>query len=94
LENFTISSPSIMETAKLPNWEHSDHMTWPPPKPPLGALVAAAMTPPHDPRFTADWAAARQQDMARRAAAEARRAEEEASRQVASRNAYEAFLRR
>jgi hypothetical protein len=52
------------------------------------------MTPPHDPRFTADWAAARQQDMARRVATETRRAEEEAARQVASRQAYEASLRR
>jgi hypothetical protein len=94
LQNFSISNPSIMETVRLPNWEHSDHMDWPPPKIPLGALVAAAMAPPHDLRFSADWAAARQKDLARRAATETRRAEEEAARQVASRDAYEASLRR
>jgi hypothetical protein len=77
LESFNISNPSIMVNARLPNWEHSDHMAWPPPKTPLAALVAEAMTPPHDLRFTADWAAARQQDMARRTAAEARWAKEE-----------------
>jgi hypothetical protein len=32
LQNFSISNPSIMETVKLPNWEHSDHIAWPPPK--------------------------------------------------------------
>jgi hypothetical protein len=94
LQNFSISNPSIMETARLPDWKHSDHMAWPPPKIPLGALVATAMTPPHDPRFSADWAAAREQDMARRAAAQARRAEEEEARQAESRRVYEASLRR
>jgi hypothetical protein len=93
-EGFSFSTPALTEAVKLPECKDSGRLAWPPPKMPLAALVAAAMTPPHDPRFTADWAAARQQDMARRAAAEARRAEEEASRQVACRNAYEAFLRR
>jgi hypothetical protein len=51
-------------------------MAWPPPKIPPGALVASAMSPPHDPRLTGDWAAARPQDMARRAEAEARREKE------------------
>ena len=94
LQNFSISNPSIMETVRLPSWTHSDHMAWPPPKPPLGALVAAAMTPPHDPRFTADWAAAREQDKARRAATETRWAEEEAARQEAGKKVYERSLRR
>ena len=94
LEHFTISNPSIIETAKLPDWTHSDHMAWPPPRTPLAALVAAAMTPPHDPRFTADWAAAREQERARRGATETRWAEEEAARQEASKKVYERSLRR
>ena len=69
-------------------------MAWPPLQTPLAVLVAASMTPPHDPRFSADWAAAREKDITRRAASEARWAEEEAARQVASRSAYEASLRR
>jgi hypothetical protein len=72
LTNFSISNPSIVETARLPNLTQSDHMAWPPPRTPLAALVAAAMTPPHDPRYTGDWAAAREQDKTRRAATEAR----------------------
>ena len=94
LENFSISDPSLLETARLPDWKKSDRMAWPPPRTPLAALVAAAMTPPHDPRFTADWAAARQQDEERRAVTETRWAEEDGARQVASRKAYEARLRR
>jgi hypothetical protein len=94
LENFSISRPSIMETVRLPKLTQSDHMAWPPPKTPLGVLVAAAMTPPHDARYTADWAAAREQDRARRAATETRWAEEEAARQEERRKVYERSLRR
>jgi hypothetical protein len=94
LKNFSISDPSITETVRLPNWTQSDHMAWPPPRTPLAALVAAAMTPPHDLRYTGDWAAAREQDRARRAETENRWGEEAAERQAASRQSYEASLRR
>ncbi len=52
------------------------------------------MTPSHDDRFTANWAAARKEDMARRAATEARWTKEEEARQAESKRAYEASLRR
>ena len=94
LGSFTRSNPSLMDAVKLPDWANSDRMVWPPPQAPLAALLAASMAPPPDARFTANWAAARERDQARRAAAEERWAEEEASRQVASRIAYEASLRR
>jgi hypothetical protein len=94
LENFSISNPSIMETLKLPDWKRSDHMAWPPPRTPLAALVAAAMTPPHDLRYTGEWAAAREQDKARRTATETRWAEEEVARQEESKKLYERSLRR
>jgi hypothetical protein len=94
LEGFSFSKPALTEAVKLPEWADSGRLAWPPPKVPLAALVAAAMTPPHDPRFTADWAAAREQDRARRAAAEARWAKEEEARQSESRRAYDASLRR
>jgi hypothetical protein len=71
LENFSISDPSVLETVRLPDWKKSDRMSWPPPRVPLAALVAGAMTPPHDLRYTRDWAAAREKEMARRAATEA-----------------------
>ncbi len=57
-------------------------------------MVAQSMAPPYDPRFSADWAAAQKEDNVRRAATEARWAEEEAARQAESRRAYEASLRR
>jgi hypothetical protein len=94
LENFSISNPSIVETMKAPDWTQSDHMAWPPPRTPLAALIAAAMTPPHDPRFTADWAAARQRDEERRAATETRWAEEDGALQEAGKKVYERSLRR
>jgi hypothetical protein len=53
-----------------------------------------SMVPTHDPRYTADWAAAQKEDNVRRAANEARWAEEEAARQAESRRTYEASLRR
>jgi hypothetical protein len=53
-----------------------------------------SMVPPHDPRFSADWAAAQKEDNIRRAATEARWAEQEAARQAESKRAYEASLRR
>jgi hypothetical protein len=68
------------------------------PVPPIAVTLfqrlAASMTPPPDPRFSADWAAAREQDMARRATVEERWAKEEEARQADSRRVYEATLRR
>ena len=92
--SFTRSSPSLIDTAKFPDWTESGRMAWPPPVTPMSVLVAEAMAPPPDARFTANWAAAREKDVARRAAVEARRVEEEEARQEASRKTYEASLRR
>jgi hypothetical protein len=66
LESFSSCEPSIIEAAKLPDWTHSGRLAWPPPTIPLSVVVAASMTPPPDPCFSADWASAREQDMARR----------------------------
>ena len=92
--SFTRSSPSLIDTVKLPDWTESDRMAWPPPVTPMSVLVAEAMAPPPDGRFTANWAAAREKDVARRADAEARWVKEEEARQAESRRAYEASLRR
>jgi hypothetical protein len=94
LDSFGISAPPVTETMKLPGWTQSDRMIWPPPEVPLAVLVAESMRPPDDPRFGPNWGAAREQDMARRAATEARWAKEEEARQAESRRAYEASLRR
>lgn len=95
LESFTRDSPSIAETVQLPDWQDSNRMTWPPPQPLLAAVYAAMMVPQYDPRrYSADWAAAMEEDNARRAANERRWAEEEAARQAESKRVYEASLRR
>ena len=94
LEEFTAANPSIAESLQLPDWEQSDRMAWPPPKPSLAVRFAMAMVPQHDPRYSADWAATAKADNVRRQQNEAKWAEEEAARQTASKLAYEAALRR
>jgi hypothetical protein len=94
LESFSISDPSLTEAAKLPDWTHSDRMAWPAPQAPLAAILAASMAAAPDARFSANWAAAREKDVARRTAVEARWVKEEEARQAESRRAYEASLRR
>jgi hypothetical protein len=94
LGSFTRNNHSLMDAVKLPDWADSDRMVWPPPQAPLAAILAASMAPPPDARFTANWAAAREKDVARRAAVEARWAKDEEARQEASRKTYEASLRR
>ena len=94
LDNFNRANPPITKAVQLPDWTNSEKMAWPPPQPSLAAVFALSMVPSHDPRYTADWAAALEKDNARRAATEARWAEEEAARQEESRRVYEASLRR
>jgi hypothetical protein len=79
---------------KLPEWTRSDRMAWPPAKNSLAVAVATSLSPPPDPRFSADWAAARERDNAQRKREEERRLKKEAAREVARRRAYEAGLRR
>lgn len=94
LERFTTAEPSIAQELKLPAFAPGQRLAWPPQHPSLAAVLAMSMVPPHDPRNTADWAAALENDNARRAATETRWAEEEAAQQAESRRAYEASLRR
>jgi hypothetical protein len=43
LKSFSRSDPSVIDLVKLPDWTHSDRMTWPPPKIPLAVQVATSM---------------------------------------------------
>ncbi len=94
LERFTNRTPSIAKTLQLPIFEPDQRLAWPPPQASVAELYAASMVPQRDPHFSADWAAAQKADNVRRAATEARWAEEEAARQAESRRSYEASLRR
>jgi hypothetical protein len=93
-DNFSRADPPITKAVQLPDWTNSEKMIWPPPQPSMAAVFAMSMVPSHDPRYTADWAAAQKEDNVRRAATEARWAEEEAARQAESKRQYEASLRR
>ena len=94
LDNFTRADPPITKAVQLADWTNSDRLIWPRPQLSLAAAFAMATVPTHDPRYTADWAAAQKADNIRRAATEARWAEEEAARQAESKRQYEASLRR
>ena len=94
LKNFSAANPSITKKLQLPDWANSDRTAWPPPRPSMAAEFAMSMMPPYNPRYSADWAAASEADNARRAANEARWAEQEAARLAENQRAYEASLRR
>jgi predicted transcriptional regulator len=94
IERFTTREPSIARELKLPTFAPDQRLAWPPPQPSLAVMIAQSMAPPYDPRFSADWAATQKADNVRRAANEARWAEQEAARQAESKRAYEASLRR
>lgn len=94
LEGFTMNNPSIAQQLQLPDVEDSGRMAWPPPQLSLAAVYAMSTVPQHDRRSTANWAAAQEEDNARRAANEARWDEEEAAREAASRRSYETSLRK
>jgi predicted transcriptional regulator len=94
LNNFTRADPPITKAVQLADWTHSERLIWPRSQPSLAAVFAMSMVPPHGPHYTADWAAELEKDNVRRAATEARWAEQEAARQEESRRAYEASLRR
>jgi hypothetical protein len=93
LERFRSLEPSIAQELKLPTFASGQRLAWPPPQPSIAALYAMSMVPQRDPRFSADWAAAQKEDNVRRAATEARWAEEEAARQAESKRQYEASTR-
>src|SRR5208283_1743818 len=68
LERFRALEPSIAQELKLPTFAPGQRLAWPPPKPSMAVMVAMSMVPTHDPRYSADWAAAQKEDTARRAA--------------------------
>jgi hypothetical protein len=72
LENFSISNPSVVDMVRLPDWEHSERMLWPPHRPIDPAMVVPMQV--GDPRLTTDqwWEVGEEQ---RAAEAERQRAE-------------------
>jgi hypothetical protein len=94
LKAFSRSVPAISKTVQLCDWADSERLIWPPQQPPIAALYAMSTAPPHNPRYTADWAAEVEKDNVRRAATEARWAADEAARQAEAKRQYEASLQR
>ena len=74
LERFSTADPSIARELKLPDFEHSVRMAWPPPQTPDSALFSPVSA---SRRYSADWGLAAEQEA--RASRECQeRAEQEA----------------
>jgi hypothetical protein len=67
LENFSISNPSVVDMVRLPDWEHSECMLWPPHRPIDPAMVVPMQL--GDPRLTTDewWEVGEEQRTAEQA---------------------------
>jgi hypothetical protein len=98
LERFTTAEPEIAKELKLPAFEHSAKLAWPPPQPnvaaQMAAQVAAMMTGHEDPRrYSSRWYEAVEEENAKRRQIEDRRIAEKEQRQAAAKRAYEEDLR-
>jgi hypothetical protein len=56
---FTREQPEIALNCVLPDFEQSSKQAWPPPRVPIGVLVAASMAPSYSPARTDQWATVR-----------------------------------
>ena len=74
LERFTAADPSIMKELKLPDFEHSERMAWPPRQTLDSSLFSPVSA---SPRHSADWGRAAQE--------EARASQERQKREAAER---------
>jgi hypothetical protein len=70
LDAFSSVLPSISATVRLPDFQHSATMMWPPPTQPFAAAFAAATPVVRDIRHTSEWWRAAEADAAERRAAE------------------------
>jgi hypothetical protein len=59
LDNFTRDDPSIANELKLPDFEHSVRMAWPPPRTLDSALFSPVSA---SPRYSADWGLAAEEE--------------------------------
>jgi hypothetical protein len=74
LERFTVADPSIVRELKLPDFERSDRMAWPPPQTFDSALISPLSA---SRRYSADWGLAAEEE-ARASQERQERAEQEA----------------
>jgi hypothetical protein len=92
MDAYTATQPSISQTIRLPDWQHSDTMAWPMPQPDFAATYAALTPVIRDIRHTADWWQAAAQDATERRQIAERRAREQEAATAQARAAYEQTL--
>jgi hypothetical protein len=93
MDSFTRDTPSVGRELRLPDWQDSVRMAWPPPSIPAAALLAAAMPTDH-PRYSRDWPEVLKAETAARRADEQKRIEAEAARSAEAKREYERALPR
>jgi hypothetical protein len=91
LDSFN-TQPSISASIRLPDYEHSASMMWPPPQQHFAAAFAAATPVMRDPRFSDDWWRTAEIDAAERRQLAERRAREQEAASAQAREAYEKSL--
>ena len=92
LTEFSTTQPSISQTVRLPDYQHSGQMAWPVPQPDFAATFAQSMQVPRDIRHTADWWKAAEADAAERRQLAERRAAEQHTADAQARAEYERTL--
>jgi hypothetical protein len=79
--HFTIDNPSILETVRLPDIEHSSLFAWPPPQPSMAASFVESQMPIYSRHPGGDWWKEREQRNQQRREEAARVAADYAARQ-------------
>jgi len=95
LDEFSRDTPSLTRELRLPDWQESNRLIWPPRELPASVLLAEAVAAVHDPRrYSSEWPEALREEKAKRIAEEQKRIEQEAARAAEDKAAYEASLPR
>jgi hypothetical protein len=92
LTEYSGSQPSIGQTIRLPDYQHSAELAWPPTQEPFAASFAATMRVARDVRFTDRWWEAAEADAAERQQLAERRAEQQHAADAVARAEYEKTL--
>jgi hypothetical protein len=92
MTEYSSTQPSISQTVRLPDYQHSGQMAWPVPQPDFAATFAQSMVMPRDARYSADWWKVAEQDRLERQQLAERRAAAQAAADAQARAEYERTL--
>lgn len=95
-DSFTRDTPSLTKELRIPDWQDSAKLLWPPHETPASVLLADSIAAAHDDprRHSADWHEVLAEETAARQAEEAKRIEAEAAHTAQEKRNYEEWLTR